>query len=54
MEEETGNRPSRPSSLVAARWAFVLLDVLSSGRCYLHTFAMEPRLTYVTADPELI
>ncbi|KAL9262958.1 hypothetical protein AKJ16_DCAP10174 [Drosera capensis] len=36
---------SRPSPLVGARRALVLLDMLSSRRGDLHTLAMEPCLT---------
>lgn len=44
----------RASSLVAARRALILFDVFSSGRGDLHTLAMEPLLTDVTANPEFI
>jgi hypothetical protein len=43
-----------PSSLATATWALVLLDVLSFGRCNLDAFSMEPFLTHITANPELI
>ena len=45
---------SRSCSLVAARWALVLLDVLGPGWSDLHTLAVEPPLTHITADPELV
>src|SRR5574337_848958 len=47
-------RALRSSSLCAARGAFVLLDILSLGRCYPHTFSMEPPLTDVTSNPKLV
>lgn len=46
---------SNPNPLVArASRAFVLLDMFSLCRCYLHALAMEPPFTNITADPELI
>jgi hypothetical protein len=47
-------KPSSPSTLVAATRALVLLNVLSSGRGYFDTLAMEPLFTSITAYPELI
>lgn len=53
-----GLRPPRFSlragSLVAARRAFVLLDVLSPSWSDLNALSMEPSLTYVATNPELI
>lgn len=43
-----------PAPFWATRRAFVLLDVLSLGRRYLHTFPMEPPFADVTADPKLV
>ena len=40
--------------LCGAIRAFVLLDALSFGRSNFDAFAVEPALTDVTADPELI
>jgi hypothetical protein len=47
-------KASSPSTLVAATRALVLLNVLSSGRGYFDTLAMEPLFTSITTDPELI
>lgn len=43
-----------PASLGAARRAFVLLDTFGPGWSYLHALPMEPPLTYITTNPELI
>nr|ACU24611.1 unknown [Glycine max] len=51
---ELGSCQSGPSSLVTARWALVLLDMLCPSRGDLHTFTMEPLLADVTANPEFI
>lgn len=50
----TNLQTSRPCSLVATRWAFVLLNVLGPGWSYLHALAMEPLFAYVATNPELI
>lgn len=41
-------------SLVAAGGAFVLLDMFGPSWSDLNAFPVEPFLTYVTADPELV
>lgn len=45
---------SRPCSLVAARRALVLLDVLSPGGSNFHALPVEPLLTHVATYPKLV
>ena len=45
---------SRPGPLVAAIWALVLLDMLSSSRRNLDALSMVPPLAVITADPEFV
>lgn len=43
-----------PHPLVAAPWTLVILDVLSLCRGDLHALPMEPLLTSIAEDPEVI
>lgn len=54
QRDKTHRQPSRPGSLVAARWAFVLLNMLRSCWGDLHTLAVEPLLTDIAANPKFI
>lgn len=43
-----------PALLHAARWALVLFDIISLGRCYLYALSVVPPFADVTPNPELI
>lgn len=53
-KEDESLTHSLSTFLSAASRAFVLLDALCFGWCYLHTLAMVPTLTHIAADPELV
>ncbi|KAG6525650.1 hypothetical protein ZIOFF_015615 [Zingiber officinale] len=53
-EDPTAGSTAGTSHPGPAAWALVLLDMLSLCRCDPDALSMEPLLTEITADPELI